>query len=314
MKNISFILPVYNASKFIEAFHETLTKETAVFEKKYKINYLYIDDGSKDDSSKKLKQIQKKDNRVRLIIFSRNFGHQAAITAGLDFCIQDDAVIIMDTDLQDPPKVCKELVKKWEEGFDVVYAIRKTRKDPLLKKIASSIFYRVLNYLSDINIPKDTGEFRIIDKKVIKAISEFNERNRFMRGLMCYVGFNQTGIYFDRDERFSGKGEYTLKKMLKLAFDGMTGFSTKPLKFISLIGFIFSSLSLLGILYVMVVKLFFPLESVPGWAFIAITTFFFGGFQLVMLGIIGLYIGRIYGEAQQRPIYIVSEDISSKEN
>lgn len=277
----------------------------------YAYELIFINDGSRDDSLEKLVALQKKDNRIAVINFSRNFGHQLAVTAGLDYA-SGDAIIIMDSDMQDPPKVSFELIKKWEEGFDVVYAQRRTRKDGFFKKLTASLFYRVLQKLADIDIPRNTGDFRLMDRKVVNELNKFRERSRFLRGLVSYVGFKQTAVLFDRDKRHAGKTGYPLKKMLKFATDGILSFSSTPLKFISQFGLFISSLSFLGIIYALLSKFLHPATTVPGWTFIVIAILFMGGIQLMMLGVLGSYIGRIYSESQNRPLYIIDSVFSSK--
>lgn len=309
-KTVSYIFPIYNESGNIDVLYKTmdglLAKKPA-----YAYELIFINDGSRDDSLEKLVALQKKDNRIAVINFSRNFGHQLAVTAGLDYA-SGDAIIIMDSDMQDPPKVSFELIKKWEEGFDVVYAQRRTRKDGFFKKLTASLFYRVLQKLADIDIPRNTGDFRLMDRKVVNELNKFRERSRFLRGLVSYVGFKQTAVLFDRDKRHAGKTGYPLKKMLKFATDGILSFSSTPLKFISQFGLFISSLSFLGIIYALLSKFLHPATTVPGWTFIVIAILFMGGIQLMMLGVLGSYIGRIYSESQNRPLYIIDSVFSSK--
>lgn len=273
---------------------------------RYDYELVFINDGSRDDSLEKLLNLQKKDKRISVLNFSRNFGHQMAVTAGLDFA-KGDAVIIMDSDMQDPPKVSFDLIAEWEKGFQVVYAQRKTRKDGAFKKITASMYYRLLARFSDIDIPRNTGDFRLLDRAVVTELNKFRERNRYIRGLVSFVGFKQTAVQFDREERFAGVTGYPLKKMLKFAVDGLLGFSNIPLKLISQMGMILSGLSFLGIVYAVYVKIFDPSTTVPGWTFIVIAVLLMGGLQLMMLGVLGTYIGRMYTEIQQRPLYIISE-------
>lgn len=303
-KLISYIFPIYNETENIDFLYATMSKLLRTREKTYNFEIIFINDGSRDDSLEKLLAIQKKDKRVSVINFARNFGHQLAVTAGLDYST-GDAVIIMDSDLQDPPKVSLELISKWEEGYDVVYAQRRTRKDSYFKKTTASAFYWILRRVAEINIPPNTGDFRLLSRRVVNALGQFREHNRFLRGLISYVGFKQVAVPFDRDERRAGKSSYPIKNMLKLAGDGIFGFSWSPLKLISRLGYAISSLSFLGIIYVLALKLFDPSKAVPGWTFTAAAVLFIGGIQLVMLGVLGNYIGRIYTEAQKRPLYII---------
>jgi glycosyltransferase involved in cell wall biosynthesis len=278
---------------------------------KYSYELIFINDGSKDDSLQKLVSLQKKDKSVKVIDLSRNYGHQIAVTAGLD-AAQGDAVIIMDSDMQDPPKVSFDLLAKWEQGYDVVYAQRKTRKDTFFKKLTADMFYRTLQALASINIPRNTGDFRLIDRKVLESVNSMREHDRFLRGMVAWVGYKQIGVEFDRDARNAGETNYPLKKMLKLAADGILGFSTYPLQVISKIGYFISGLAFIGIVYAIAMKIFFPEFTVEGWTFIVITILFMGGMQLIMLGILGSYIGRIYTEVQNRPLYLIQKVYENK--
>jgi len=302
MKLISYIFPIYNESGNIDLLYKTIKEVTSPLEHSYSFEYIFVNDGSKDDSLEKLVALQIKDNSVAVIDFSRNYGHQIAVTAGLDYA-KGDAVIIMDSDMQDPPAVSLELIKAWEVGSDVVYAQRRSRKDTLFKKVTASLFYRSLERVADIKIPRNTGDFRLIDRKVVDEVNKYREHNRFLRGLVSYVGFKQTAVLFDRDERHAGTTGYPLKKMIKFAADGIFGFSSAPLRAISQLGYSMALLSVLGTLYALATRLFFPERTVDGWAFIVISIFLVGGIQLVMLGVLGSYIGRIYTEVQNRPLY-----------
>ena len=276
---------------------------------KYTYEFIFVNDGSKDTSMEVLRDLAHNDEKVRVLGLSRNFGHQAAVSAGLDIA-EGDAVIIMDADLQDPPQVCLELLQKWEEGFEVVYAQRRTRKDSFFKKLTADIYYRMLSSLSSVDIPRNTGDFRLVDKKVVAVVRNMKEYHRFLRGMFSFAGFRQTAVQFDRHARHSGKSEYTFKKLMRLAQDGIFGFSDVPLKLASRLGFFVSILSVVGVLYALIVKLFFTV-TVPGWTMITVAIFFMGGVQLVMLGLIGEYIGRIHDEVRHRPVYIVDEAINS---
>lgn len=305
---ISYIFPVYNEAATLDTLYKVLTAELAKVSTRYDFEILFVNDGSQDASFAKLTEFHQKDPRVVILNFSRNFGHQMAITAGLDHAT-GDAAIIMDSDLQDPPSVSVQLIEKWQQGFEVVYAQRKSRRDTFMKKLMASLYYRLLERLADIKIPRNTGDFRLLDRRVVEEMRKFRERNRYMRGLTSYVGFKQAAVLFDRDERLAGETNYPLQKMINLALDGITSFSTVPLKIISQIGFLVSVLSFVGVLYALGVRIFFPEISVPGFAFTVISLFFLGGVQLVTLGILGTYVGRIYSEVQQRPLYIVSHKL-----
>jgi glycosyltransferase involved in cell wall biosynthesis len=301
-QRISYILPVYNEEANLKAFHTELKKVTKSLSKQYTFELLFINDGSKDASLSILTELQKKDTSIMIIDFARNYGHQLALTAGIDHAT-GDALIIMDTDLQDPPKVSAQLIEKWEQGFDVVYAQRNSRKDSWFKKISADLFYRLLQQIAEVEIPKDTGDFRLINRAVADQVRNFREHNRFMRGIVSYVGFTQTAVRFDRDQRFAGKTHYPLRAMVRLAKDGIIGFSTTPLKVISRMGYFIAFLSVVAILYVLYVRIFTPHVAVEGWAFTVISIFFVGGVQLIMLGVLGGYIARIYREVQGRPLY-----------
>lgn len=312
-KRISYIFPCYNEELGLDKLYEEMTPILKqVEERGYEVEVICINDGSKDKTLEKLIALHTKDQRFTIINFARNFGHQIAITAGMDMA-SGDAVIIMDADLQDPPAVSFEMIQKWEDGWEVVYGQRKAREgESAFKKLTAWGFYRILDSLADIRIPKDTGDFRLMDKKVISAIRQFREKNRFMRGMVSYVGFKQTAVLFDRPERFAGTTQYPLKKMIKLALDGITGFSTMPLKLITQFGFFVSILSFMGVLYAIFMRIFFPSTTVPGWALTVVSIFFLGGVQMIMLGILGTYIGRIYTEVQNRPLYIISSVFERK--
>lgn len=277
---------------------------------RYDYELIFINDGSRDNSLELLSNLQKKDDRITVIDLSRNFGHQIAVTAGLEHA-SGDAIIIMDSDMQDPPSVSFELISKWEEGYDVVYAQRSSRKDTWFKKFTADMFYRILQKLADIDIPRNTGDFRLIDRKVVNELIKFKEHNRFLRGLVSYIGFKQIAVQFDRDERHAGVTGYPFKKMIKFAADGILGFSTYPLRLIRNIGYFIATVSALGALYALLVRLLSPESVVPGWTFIVISVLFIGGVQIIMLGVLGSYIGRIFTEVRDRPLYSIRTILSS---
>jgi glycosyltransferase involved in cell wall biosynthesis len=309
-RNISYILPIYNEEGNIDLFYKELCAALKPSSDKYNYELIFINDGSKDTSLEKLAALAKKDKRVALLNFSRNFGHQAAITAGLDYA-DGDAVIIMDTDLQDPPEVSLQLIEKWQEGYDVVYAQRKSRQDGLFKRISANLYYRVLSSTADIVIPRNTGDFRLMDHRVVVELRKFREHNRYMRGLVSYLGFKQVALPFDRQARHAGESGYPFKKMVQFATDGILSFSTTPIKFMNNLGLAVALLSFLAFIAVGVVKLLDPSKLVPGWAFIIMSIFFIGGVQLIMMGVLGSYIGRTYLEVQGRPLYII-ESLTNK--
>lgn len=302
---ISYIFPIYNESGNIDLLYKTIKKVTSEIKDSYSFEYIFINDGSRDDSLDKLLMLQSKDESVVVIDFARNYGHQMAVTAGLDYA-QGDAVIIMDSDMQDPPAVSLDLIKAWESGYDVAYAQRRSRKDTVFKKVTASIFYQSLEKVADIKIPRNTGDFRLISRKVVDELKRYKEHNRFLRGLVSHVGYKQVAVLFDRDERHAGTTGYPFKKMVKFAADGIFGFSSAPLKAISQLGYFMAALSILGACYALAIRIFFPNYAVEGWTFIVISIFLVGGIQLIMLGVLGGYIGRIYTEVQGRPLYSVN--------
>lgn len=301
----SVIVPMYNEEEVIPETYRRLTKVMEGLDESYEI--IFINDGSRDNTKAMLSELCKVDKRVKLIDFARNFGHQIAITAGMDYAA-GDCMVIIDGDLQDPPELIPDMIKLWRSGFDVVYGKRKSRQgETFFKKFTAKAFYRFLGKLTDVDIPVDTGDFRLIDRKVCEALKQLPERNRYVRGLMSWVGFKQTAIEFERSERFAGETKYPLKKMLKLAMDGIMSFSYKPLRLASYIGTLLSLVSFAYLIFVLFQKLFFPESAQSGWASIIAVSLFFNGIILLMLGIIGEYIGRIYDEAKGRPLYIISE-------
>lgn len=272
------------------------------------IKLFFINDGSTDNSLKIMKQLQTHDKRIKIIDFSRNFGHQIAITAGIDFT-SGDAVITIDADLQDPPEVIPDLIKKWKEGYEVIYGIREKRKgENFFKKITALIFYRLINKMTMINMPPDSGDFRLIDKKVVNNLKNIRENNRYVRGLTYWIGFKQIGVPYERDKRFAGKSKYPIKKLFKLAYDAIFSFSNFPLKIATYFGFIVSFLSFLYLIYALIIKLFTN-SVIHGWTSLMISILFLSGVQLICLGIIGEYIARINDEVKKRPLYIIKEII-----
>ncbi|MCW2796048.1 glycosyltransferase family 2 protein [Nocardioides sp.] len=300
--NVAFVLPVLNEAATIAEFHDALVTATAP-RGDFDFEFVYVDDGSRDDSLALLLALRRADRRVTVIGLSRNFGHQVAVTAGLDAVATADVVIVMDTDLQDPPSVALEMLTMWEGGVDVVYATRRTRQDPVLKRASAYAFYWALDRLASIDIPRNTGDFRLMDKRVVAEVARYREHDRFLRGIVANVGFRQEALEFDRDRRHGGTTGYPLHKMIALAVSGLTGFSTTPLKMISRLGFLISFASVLVAAYVLGVRTLQPQNAVPGWAFLGVGMFLLGGLQLIMMGVIGSYLGRVYVEVQDRPLY-----------
>ncbi len=301
----SVIVPMYNEEAVIAETYLRLTRVMEGFGESYEI--IFINDGSKDKTKDMLSELCKSDSRIKLVDFARNFGHQVAITAGMDYAA-GECMVIIDGDLQDPPELIPDMIKLWRNGNDVVYGKRISRQgETFFKKITSKVFYRLLHSLTDVDIPVDTGDFRLIDRRVCEALKQLPERSRYVRGLMSWVGFKQVAIEFERSERFAGETKYPLKKMLKLAMDGIMSFSYKPLKISSYIGSLLSFFSFIYFIIVLIQRIFFPHTAQSGWASLIAVSLFFNGIILLMLGIIGEYIGRIYDEARGRPLYIISE-------
>jgi glycosyltransferase involved in cell wall biosynthesis len=269
---------------------------------------ILVDDGSTDGSTDIIRELSEKDRRVRPVIFARNFGHQIAVTAGLDYS-RGQAVVIIDSDLQDPPEVIPDLVAKWREGYEVVYAIRTEREgESWFKLFTASLFYRVIYRITDVDIPMDTGDFRLLDRKVVNVLNKMRERHRFLRGMSVWVGFRQIGVPYKRVARFAGETKYPLKKMFRFASDAITGFSYFPLQMATYLGFISAGVSILAIPVVIALRLFGSHNPLIGQATTLIAVLFLGGVQLISLGILGEYIGRLYDEAKGRPLYVVREE------
>jgi polyisoprenyl-phosphate glycosyltransferase len=267
---------------------------------------IMVDDGSTDGSTALIRKLADNDDRVRPVIFARNFGHQIAVTAGFDFA-RGDALIIIDSDLQDPPEVILQLIDKWREGYEVVYAVREERQgESWFKKTTASLFYRMIYRITDVDIPMDAGDFRLMDRKVVEVMKHMREKHRFLRGMSAWVGFKQVGVSYKRQPRFAGETKYPLKKMIKLALNAVTSFSYFPLQLATYMGFIAAGLSVLAIPIIVVLRLTTG-TALFGQATTLIIVLFLGGLQLISLGVIGEYIGRIYDEAKGRPLYIVAE-------
>ena len=301
---ISIVVPLYNEEKNIRLMHDRLVSSILKITSNFEI--IYVNDGSKDNSFLELLKLSNEDERVKYINFSRNFGHQIAVTAGLDYS-KGTAVVIIDGDLQDPPEVIPEMYAKHKEGFEVVYGQRLKRKgDNFFKKITAKYFYRILKKITSISIPLDTGDFRLIDRKIVNDLKNMPEQNKFLRGQIAWLGYRQTSVFFERDERKFGETGYPFSKMLKFALDGITGFSDVPLQFVTKTGIFISFISFLVILYA-IFSHFILERTITGWTSLIISSMFIGGVQLISVGIIGEYISRINKNVQNRPLYIVSE-------
>lgn len=305
--NFSVAVPVYNE---IESLPELYNRVKAVLDDLGEPwELILIDDGSTDGSSEWIEAISKEDPRVKPLIFARNFGHQIAVTAGMDFS-QGRAVIIMDSDLQDPPEVISDLIEKWREGYEIVYAVRTEREgETWFKKSTAALFYRLINRITDVEIPLDTGDFRLMDRQAVDALTQMGERHRFPRAMAAWVGFRQTGVPYKRAVRFAGETKYPFRKMLRLALNAITGFSYFPLQIATYLGFFAAGVSIVAIPIVIAFRLVGN-QAFFGQATTLIAVLFLGGVQLISLGILGEYIGRIYDEAKGRPLYIVRKPIS----
>lgn len=315
---LSIVIPLYNEEKNIQLLYSRLVSSSKQWNEPFEL--LFIDDGSSDNTLQLLKRLAEKDARINIIKFSRNFGHQPAITAGLRM-VKGDAAVILDGDLQDPPEHIIQFIKKWKEGYHVVYGIRKDRKESWYKRNAYNLFYRLLKEISQIDIPLDSGDFCLIDRKVINVLNnDLPEFNRFVRGLRAYAGFRQIGIAYKRDIRAAGKAKYTFEKLMKLALDGLLDFSTFPLRIATYLGFFIAFTSFIIGVFFIINRIFnvefwgYSPSETPGIVSLGVGVFFLGGLILIILGLIGEYIGRMYIEVKQRPPYIIEEVLSKEIN
>ncbi len=304
---ISLIIPVFNEEEVLPILFQRLD---GIAQRIGPHEVIFIDDGSRDATRALIAQKiaeRTRESPVRLISFSRNFGHQIALSAGLDHAI-GDAVVILDGDLQDPPELIQEFISRWKSGANIVYAIRRSRKEFIVKRWCYALFYRIQHSLANVDIPLDSGDFCLMDRIVVDFIKNLPEHHRFLRGLRAWTGFSSVGVEYDRDARIAGTTKYSLRKLIRLASDGILGFSTTPLKLSMYIGFCISILSLL-IGFVLLLFHFFGGTAPQGWTSLMIAVFFMGGLQLFVLGILGEYLGRVYVEVQNRPLYVVSNKI-----
>lgn len=311
MKKISVIIPMYYEEEVAEECYKRMTSVLQNIEN-YDYEIICINDGSRDKTLSILENLAIRDKRLKVLSFSRNFGHQCAVTAGLKY-VTGDAIVIIDADLQDPPELIPEMLKLWEAGNDVIYGKRKTRDgESVFKLFTAKIFYKTLNALSDVEIPKDTGDFRLVDRKVVDTINSLPEHNKFLRGLFSWVGYKQIPFQYERKERFAGKTKYPLKKMLKLASDGIIGFSTKPLKMVGGLGVLTICISFVILIYALLSFIFKWNNLTPGWTSLMVAITFFSGIILISLWMIGEYISRIYDESKGRPQYIINKEINTE--
>lgn len=304
-KDISVVVPIYFEEDNIFPLYERLI---GVVSEEMNLDYeiIFVNDGSKDDSVQNIKQLIEQDQNIRLLNFSRNFGHQVAVTAGLEHT-EGEVVVIIDADLQDPPELIRDMYEKYKQGYDVVYAKRKSRAgESFFKKKTAKLFYRVLDFMSDVDIPLDTGDYRLMSRRVVEQLNNMPEKNRFIRGLVTWVGYQQTYVEYNRDERHAGETGYSLSKMIKFSLDGITSFSTFPLKIATIFGVGISGISFIYILRIIYLKLFTE-KTIQGWSSIMVSNLFLGGIILLTLGILGEYIGRIYTELKSRPQYIIKD-------
>jgi dolichol-phosphate mannosyltransferase len=300
----SFVIPIYNEEDTLPELARRLTE--VVDRLDGEAEAIFVDDGSTDRSHELLVELNRRDGRFKTLRLARNFGHQMAITAGLDHA-SGDAIVVMDGDLQDPPELVPELIGRWREGYEVVYAVRQDRTaEPFFRRMAISLFYRTLRRLVDVEIPADAGDFRLVDRRALDEFRRMRESNRYVRGLFAWIGFRQIGVPYKREARFAGKTKYPLGKLIKLGADGIVGFSNLPLRAAMMLGFLVSGTSfLLGI--VAIVLRIFGIGAVPGWASIVVVVSFLGGVQLIVTGTMGIYVGRIYEEVKGRPLYILRD-------
>ena len=314
MKTVSIVIPMYYEEEVARECYEKVSNVLKSLKDKYDYEIIFVNDGSKDKTLEILENIAKDDKKAKIISFSRNFGHQAAVTAGLKE-VSGDAIVIIDADLQDPPELIPQMLELWEQGNEVIYGKRKTRKgESAFKLLTAKMFYKTLNALSDVEIPKDTGDFRLVDRKVVDVINSLPEHNKFLRGLFSWVGFKQEAYEYERQERYAGKTKYPLKKMLKLASDGIISFSTKPLKLVGALGIVSIVISIVLLIYALISYIFKLNQLSAGWTSIIVAVTFFAGVQLLSLWVISEYIGRIYDESKGRPQYIIDKKINFDED
>jgi polyisoprenyl-phosphate glycosyltransferase len=304
MPTVSFVIPVKDEEEVLPELYRRLDATSR--EIQGDCEFILVDDGSTDRSRQVMSELRARDPRVKLLILARNFGHQLAISAGLDFAT-GDAVVIMDGDLQDPPEVVLEMIPLWREGYEVVHGVRRERAgETRLKLWTARYFYRLLHRLSDIEFPLDAGDFRLADRRVVDVVRDMRESDRYLRGMFAWVGFRQTTVSYDRDERFAGKTKNSWPKMVSFAIDGILGFSVAPLRFILGLGFVISLLSLAVGVVAIVLKLTGQLPPVQGWASLTVLVTFLAGVQLIVLGTIGLYVARVYEQGKRRPLYLIA--------
>lgn len=303
---LSVIVPVYNEEKNITP----LLKRLLPAVKKYRYEIIFVDDGSKDKTVSEIKKKADKNPNIKLLSFYRNFGHQMALTAGYESA-KGDVVLSLDADLQDPPEIVDQMIAKWQAGGKIIYAKRSKREvDGYFKKVTAKMFYRFINFLSDTPVPQDVGDFRLLDREVVDFLNSLPERSRFLRGMVAWGSYPAAYVYFEREKRFAGQTHYGLLKMINFALDGITSFSIKPLRMATYLGFASGILGFIGIIYKLIEKIIYPEQFAVGWAGIFTSVMFLGGIQLITIGIIGEYVGKIYEEIQRRPRYLIKEKMN----
>ncbi len=308
-KLISVVAPVYFEEQLIGEFYRRISDVMRDLSRRYDYELVFVNDGSTDKSLEILVSFLGRDRHVRIVSLSRNFGHQRAITAGIDHA-SGDAVVIIDSDLQDPPEVIPQMVEKWEEGLQVIGGTRATRKgESFFKLFTARMFYRILNRLSDVPLPLDTGDFRLMDRAVVDVVRTMREESRYIRGLIVWAGFRQGTVTYERDARTAGSTKYNLKRMMSLAFDGITSFSEKPLMLAMQLGLLITGASFAGMLYLLVSRILRPESVVAGWTSLFVIVLFVGGTQILVSGILGMYVGRIYRQSKGRPLYVAAETL-----
>ncbi len=305
---ISVIVPLYNEELVIKEMAGRLTAVLQECSESYEI--ILVDDGSTDNTPQRVQELCSQDSRIKLIGLSRNFGHQVAVTAGMDKS-RGEAVVIIDADLQDPPEVIPRMIAKWKEGFRVVYGVRDKREgESFTKRLTACLFYRLLKGLTPVDIPLDAGDFRLIDRRVVTEFKLMREQSRFIRGMVSWIGFKQGEVRYTRNQRYAGETKYPFRKMLGFAVDGIISFSNVPLRISSIMGLFVAGISFLFLFYGIISRIFFPQYTITGWASVFTAVLFIGGIQLISLGILGEYVSRIYNEIKKRPLYIIDEEIN----
>jgi len=304
---VSVVVPVYGSEKILPETHRRLGEVLSALAPEVDYELIFVNDGSPDDAMSVLRGLSESDPHTRAIELSRNFGHQIALSAGVDHAI-GDVVVVIDDDLQDPPEVIPEMLEKWREGYKVVYGVRTRREgENALKRWTASVFYRVLRWMSDVEIPVDSGDFRLMDRTVIDALKSMREETRYVRGMIAWIGFKQCGLPYEREARFAGTGNYTMRRLIKFALDGILSFSSKPLALSTQFGMVVTTAAFLYAVWLVGNKLLFPDRIVAGWTSVLVAVLFLGGVQLISIGVLGAYLGRVFYETKNRPLYFVAE-------